>query len=388
MNFTPTFAPPSEAELKGRLDRVRARMAEAGLDRYVAFSPDNIYYLTNFANIVHERPFVLVISRSGPPQFVVPQLEQPHVRTRSIGELELIPYFEFPAPAGREWSDRFKALFGAGERVGVESVCPLQVYAQTPGERVCIDIIDDVRMIKSDYEIGRHVYACGIATDAHNLLLSEARPGLGMAEMSSRIRGFIMQRLLADDPTLNPLATRIVAVFQPGSVSHDPHNFSNIDMRMEEGGPHVSIVNAVMNGYGAEVERTFFLGHVPDAARRAFDVMSEGRRLAFDAAMPGALLSDVDRKVNDYFRRAGMGDRMLHRTGHGMGVTAHEAPFFAEGYDRPIEKGMCLTIEPGIYIEGVGGFRHSDTVLIGDEGPVQLTGGPLELDALTFPVWA
>ncbi|VWC60101.1 peptidase M24 [Burkholderia aenigmatica] len=104
------------------------------------------------------------------------------------------------------------------------------VHAQTPGERVCIDIIDDVRMIKSDYEIGRRAYACGIATDAHNLLLSEARPGLGMAEMSSRIRGFIMPRLLADDSSLSPLAARIVAVFQPGSVSHDPYNFSNIDM--------------------------------------------------------------------------------------------------------------------------------------------------------------
>ncbi|WP_174961986.1 MULTISPECIES: hypothetical protein [Burkholderia] len=106
----------------------------------------------------------------------------------------------------------------------------MRVHAQTPGERVCIDIIDGVRMIKSDYEIGRRAYACGIATDAHNLLLSEARRGLGMAEMSSRIRSFIMQRLLADDPSLNPSATRIVAVCQPGSVSHDPYNFSNIDM--------------------------------------------------------------------------------------------------------------------------------------------------------------
>ncbi|MFC3170874.1 M24 family metallopeptidase [Acinetobacter vivianii] len=114
--------------------------------------------------------------------------------------------------------------------------------------------------------------------------------------------------------------------------------------------------------------------------------MLEGRRIAFEMAKPGQLMSEVDRTVNDYFRKAGMGDYLLHRTGHGMGVTGHEAPFFAEGYDRPIQEGMCFTIEPGLYIEGVGGFRHSDTVLIGSEGPVMLTDGPIEMAELTFPI--
>lgn len=375
---------PSEAEINERVKRVQARMAEAGLDRYVAFSPDNINYLTNFANAVHERPFVLVIPRSGRPQFVVPQLEIPHVRARAVGDVELVSYFEFPAPAGRAWSDRFRELFGANERIGVESTCPLQVYAEIPGERVRDDIVDDVRMIKSDYEIGRLVYTCTLATDAHNMLLETARPGLSMAEVSAKVRHVVMARLVRDNPSTNPYATRVTAVFQPPRVSHDPHNFTNIDMRMEEGGPHVSIVNAVMNGYGAEVERTFFIGHVPNAARKPFEIMMEGRRLALEAAVPGELMSEVDRRVNDYFRKAGMGDRLLHRTGHGMGVTGHEAPFFAEGYERPIEQGMCFTIEPGIYIEGIGGFRHSDTVLIDENGPVMLTSGPVDLDALTL----
>lgn len=386
MKLEPIFYPPTEAEMNARLQRVQARMAAEGLDRYVAFCPHNIYYLTHFANAVHERPFVLVVPRSGRPQFVVPQLEIPHVRSRMIGEIEPVPYFEFPAPAGRAWSDRFKELFGANEPVGVESVCPLQIFAEVPGQCVRTDIVDEVRMIKSDYEIGRHVYACLLASDAHNALLASAHPGMSLAEASAKVRGMAMERLVRDNPSINPYATRVTAVFQPPGVSHDPHNFTNIDMRMEEGGPHVSIVNAEMNGYGAEVERTFFLGHVPEAAKKPFEIMMEGRRLAFEAAVPGELMSEVDRRVNAYFREAGMGERLLHRTGHGMGVTGHEAPFFAEGYERPIEKGMCLTIEPGVYIEGVGGFRHSDTVLIGDSGPVMLTGGPVEIEALTLPI--
>lgn len=386
MELKPIFGSPTTEEINGRLKRVQARMADTGLDRYVSFSPDNIYYLTNFANMVHERPFVLVIPRTGRPQFVVPRLEIPHVKTRSIGQIELVSYFEFPAPTGRAWSDRFRELFEENDRVGVESICPLQIYTEIPGERVRLDIIDDVRMVKSDYEIGRHVYACTLATEAHNKLLADARPGLSLAEVGKTYSGMVAARLLADNPSANFAATKIHSVFQPASVSHDPHNFTDISMRMEEGGPHVSIVAGIMNGYGAEVERTFFLGRVSDTAKRAFEIMMEGRRLAFETAVPGELMSEVDRRVNDHFRRAGMGERLLHRTGHGMGVTAHEAPFFAEGFDRPIEKRMCFTIEPGIYLPGVGGFRHSDTVLIGDTGPVCLTGGPVDLDDLTLTI--
>jgi Xaa-Pro dipeptidase len=80
-----------------------------------------------------------------------------------------------------------------------------------PGERVCIDIIDDVRMVKSEYEIGRHVYACALATEVHNKLLADARPGTSLAEVAKTYSGMIMARLLADNPSINLSATRIAA---------------------------------------------------------------------------------------------------------------------------------------------------------------------------------
>ena len=92
-------------------------------DAYVSYCPDNIFYLTNFANFVHERPFVLVIAMDGPLRFVVPELEEEHVRVRSVGDIELCRYFEFPAPAGEEWSDQLREALGTAKRVGMESVC-------------------------------------------------------------------------------------------------------------------------------------------------------------------------------------------------------------------------------------------------------------------------
>lgn len=386
MNIEPIFCSPDESEIGQRLMRVQASMLDKGLDYYVTFSPDNIFYLTNFANAIHERPFVLVIPQKGIPKFVVPQLEIPHVMSRKVGDIELIAYFEFPAPKGKAWSDRFKALFPENKRVGVESICPLQIYREIPGERICTDIIDDIRMIKSDYEIGRLIYTCDLATQAHNLFLQSVYSGMSLSEMSSNASEFIFEQLVKDNKEINPLATRITAMFQPPSVSHDPHNFTNLNMVTEKGGPHVSIINCVLNGYGAEVERTFFLGEVPEKAKKPFNIMLEGRYIVLDMAKPGVLMSDIDRKVNEHYCKMGMGEMLLHRAGHGMGVTAHEAPFFAEGYDRPLEKGMCLTVEPGLYIEGVGGFRHSDTVLIGEDGPILLTKGPITLEELTLPI--
>jgi Xaa-Pro dipeptidase len=386
MRPQPIFTPPPAAEMQRRLARVRELMAARNLDCYVAASPDNVFYLTNFANFIHERPFIVVVAESGAPRFVVPKLEIPHVRTRAVGDVELVEYPEFPAPAGRTWVDRLRSAIAPHARVGVESTSPLQVYEAIPGERVRDDVIDDARLIKSEYEAGRIAYACGLCTEAMQRLLAGARPGRSLIQVAPELTGLTLMRVLRDNPATNMLATRLQAVFQPPSVSHDPHNFTNVNMTMVEGGPHVAIMNFVVNGYGSEIERSFFLGAAPEAARRPFDVMLEARRLAFELTVPGNVMSEVDRRVNDVFRKAGYGEFLLHRTGHGIGVTGHEGPFLAEGDDRVIEPGMVFTIEPGVYLPGVGGFRHSDTVMTTAKGNVSLTAGPETLAELTLPL--
>lgn len=264
------------------------------------------------------------------------------------------------------------AVIGGGARVGVESACQLHIYEAISAVRVRTDIIDDLRLIKSPYEIGRMVYSANIASAALQDLLSNAQVGRSLSEVVTQGKKLMFAMLTRDNPSINPQATRADAVFQPPRVSHDPHNFSDLAMRMEDGGPHVSVVNAVLNGYGSEVERTFFIGRVPESAQRPYSVMMRARALAYEMTRPGAALGDVDKAVNDLFKAEGYAGNLLHRTGHGMGVTGHEAPFIAEGDARILQPGMTLTIEPGVYIPGVGGFRHSDTILVTDNGNVSL----------------
>ncbi len=384
MKMDPITAKPDREELAARLEKVRERMEKQGLDYYVSFSPTNIYYLTNFANNVHERPFILIIPARGTATMLCPLLESTHVRARARCDLVYSTYYEFPAPAGQNWFDLYTGLIPEKARVGVEEAMPVGIYQRTRGSVVVTDIIDEVRLVKTDYEIGRSVHASDVVTFGHAKLLEVSKPGALEISIYGEVVRAMMGKVLTEIPEANLIVSRFVGAVWPPSISHDPHRVPTPYLPMEEGGPHVSIVTAQADGYGMEMERSFFLGKVPPDAVKPFEVMMEARSLGYELAKPGAVLSEIDRRVRKVIIDAGYEKYILHRTGHGLGITGHEAPYLALGDDRKLEPGMLISIEPGIYIPGKGGFRHSDSVLITDSGNVRLTDAPDTLKELTI----
>jgi len=313
---------------------------------------------------------------------LAPILELTHVRTKARCPLEYLTYYEFPAPQGEGWRDIYPGAFPAHPVVGIEGALPSAIREATHGKTIIDDLIDDVRLIKTDYEIARTVHACNILNEAHQKLLEVCRPGVLEVTIFSEVTTLMMGKIIADIPDANYIVTKPLAGVSPPSTSHDPHFVLTPFIEMENGGPHVSGVGGQIDGYGVEIERSFFLGTVPDAARRPFEVMMEARERAFEISVPGSVLSDIDGEARRIIMDAGFGDNILHRTGHGLGITGHEAPYLALGDDRKMEPGMIVSIEPGIYIEGVGGFRHSDTVLITEGEPISLTDAPDRLEDL------
>jgi len=384
MKIVPSCENPDSLEISRRLCAVQEEMARQGLDFYLSHDPANVYYLTNFKNYVHERPFILLVPASGTPTLLCPKLEESHVRSRAVGDLQILTYFEFPAPKGQMWFDRLNDVLMPSHRVGVESLCPLAVFKAIPGAALETDIVDTVREIKSAYEINRLAYAGQWLSRGHARLLAAAKPDALTLALNSQISGALVGELLARNPRANVLACEAIAVATPPAFSHDPHLVPDLSCKLVKGGPHVTLVCGTANGYGAEVERTFFIGHVPEAAVRPFHAMLEARALGFELTVPGADMGEVDRKVNDLLKARGYGDSRLHRTGHSFGVTRHEAPFLAEGYAREIKPGMLFSIEPGIYLPGIGGFRFSDTVLVTQTGNLSLTQAPETLKDLTL----
>lgn len=377
-------APPSKEELNKRLEKVRSLMQREHLDYYISFDPVNIYYLTNFANNVHERPFILVIEREGPPKMVVPLLEKSHVETRALCDLQFFSYYEFPAPKGKNWFDQYQRLIKNNKRVGIESAMPMGIAEKTPGIKIITDIIDEVRIIKTNYEVGRSVHACKVINKGHKEVLKMCRPGVLEFALYQKVTGLMTSKIIQDIPDANFMVCKTTAAVWPPSFSHDPHIIPKIFAEMEKGGPHVSIVSAQVDGYGVEIERTFFLGEVSQEAKKPFEIMYQARDLAYNLLKPGENMGEIDKKVRKFITDNGYGDYIIHRTGHGLGITGHEAPFLAEGYDHQLEPNMLISVEPGIYIPGLGGFRHSDTVLITEDGYVKLSKAPEKLDELVI----
>lgn len=377
-------SPPSSEELSNRLKNIRRLMKEQNLDYYISFNPVNIYYLTNFAFYVHERPFILIIENEGLPKMVIPRLEKGHFESRALCELEFVVYYEFPARTGENWYDYYQEQIRGDATVGIESELPIGIANKTPGKKIVTNIIDETRIIKTDYEIGRIYHACRVVNKGHRVLLKKCRPKVLEFALYKEVTDSMTSKIVQDIPHANFRATQTTGAVWPPSISHDPHLIPHIFKEMEEGGPHVSIVSAQVDGYGVEIERTFFLGHVPEETIKPFEVMFEARALAYSMLKPGTIMSEVDKKVRKLITEKGYCDYIIHRTGHGLGITGHEAPYLAEGYDKPLEKNMVVSVEPGIYIPGIGGFRHSDTVLITEEGYQKLTKAPETLEEVTI----
>lgn len=112
--------------------------------------------------------------------------------------------------------------------------------------------------------------------------------------------------------------------------------------------------------------------------------MLKARELAFSMVRPGAICGEIDEAVYHYLSAKGYEKYLLHRTGHGIGLGNHEGPYIARGSEDILEENMVISIEPGIYIPEIGGFRHSDTLLITANGYEVLTHYPSDMDSLTL----
>jgi Xaa-Pro aminopeptidase len=147
----------------------------------------------------------------------------------------------------------------------------------------------------------------------------------------------------------------------------------------------VTGASAPVWGYLSELERTMFVGDPTPEQERMFEHMVALQDIAFEAIRPGDPCSAVDTAVRAYFEEHELWPHWRHHTGHAIGLRYHEGPFLDTGDDTVIEPGMVFTVEPGLYAPELGGFRHSDTVLVTEDGIEILTYYPRDLASLVIP---
>ncbi|MBC7097574.1 aminopeptidase P family protein [Candidatus Bipolaricaulota bacterium] len=390
----------SSEELKRRRERVFERMAEKGLDALCLFDPQQIFYLTNFSFIATERPMCLILA-GGKAWFFVPELEGDHVELYAC-DVIVRKYPEYPSTRHPMLylKDLFEELGLSEKRIGCDGDGAPAVYGYRgpklsellPRAKIepARDLVEEMMRIKSDEEIFLIKESVRWGNLAHRLLQEYTRPGLFENEISLRASleaTMAMVKAYGEkDRSFTGSAEAVFVGFrgQIGKYSAYPHSLTR-NAIIRKGDVLITGTGPAIGGYRSELERTMIVGEPTKDQEKYFKLMLELQEAAFEAIRPGVPCKGVDAAVRKVYEERGIMKYWRHHTGHGLGIGIHEAPFLDIGDETALEPGMVLSVEPGIFIPGFAGFRHSDTVLVTEKGMEILTYYPRDLESLVIP---
>lgn len=374
-----------------RMQSLRHKLDERGIGAALITSPDNLFYISGFKALIYSRPILLIV---GPDltALIIPALEENHARCEATAD-ELMVYYEHPemAHCGASHLDHLGAVMkrmASGTRIGVEmgqAPAALVDYLRSLGLEP-VDIGADIkrmRFIKTAEEIAAIKAAAELVDLAVRESLAAVREGATEMDVDARGNAALFAAIAARYPE----ATVDLTVMTPSGPERSvmPHVFSNT-RRLRRGDVIIHSRQVGLNGYRAECERTCILGRPTQEQERAFRVMQEAQRAAVAALRPGVRMRDVDRAARDVIQNGGFAHYAIHRAGHGIGISAHEEPFLRFDEEMLLEPGMVFSIEPGFYVPGLGGFRHSDTAIVTADGAEVITDCPRGIDELVFPL--
>ena len=391
----------TDAEYHARCDRLLAHLRAGGLHGAVLFDQHAILYYTGFAFIPTERPMAFAMNAGGERALFVPRLELEHAQANALIE-RVDHYVEYPfiphpmVSLGKMLAEMTISGgdFGADTDgypwiLGYRGPSLTELTGTRP--RPIAGFIEDQMAIKSPAELALIRESIKWGHLAHTLLQRYTRAGATETEVSLRAS---MEATLAMLDAIGPLY-RAQSAFeggpgagyrgQIGRNAAIPHALAN-NITFRAGDVLVTGAGCPMWGYNSELERTMLIGPATDEQRRMFGHMVALQETAFEALRPGARCCDVDRAVRAYYERHDLMKHWKHHSGHAIGLRYHEGPFLDLGDETELRPGMVFTIEPGLYIPGLGGFRHSDTVVVTEDGSEILTYYPRDLESLTLPV--
>ena len=388
-----------EAEYRERTERLASYARDERLEGIVLFDPTYVLYYVGFAFVPTERPMAFALNADGEGGMLVPRLEREHAQANALVQ-HVADYPEYPGESHP--SEALRSLLGElglRERFGADhdgypwvlgyrGPSLTELTGVTPVK--VTGFVEDQLAVKSAAEIELIRESAKWGNLAHTLLQRYTKPGLTEVEVSQRATN---EATLAMLDAIGPIYRAQNPFFEGASAGYRgqigrnaaiPHSLTaNITFR--EGDVLVTGASAPVWGYLSELERTMVIGEPAAEQRVLFDHMVALQDIAFEAIKPGAKCSDVDRAVRAYYDEHGLWDYWKHHVGHCIGLRYHEGPFLDVGDDTEIKPGMVFTVEPGLYAAGIGGFRHSDTVAVTEDGIEFLTYYPRDLDSLTLP---
>ncbi|MFM7225357.1 MAG: M24 family metallopeptidase [Actinomycetota bacterium] len=354
-----------------RIDRVRDQMARMGVDVLCCSVGPDLPYLTGYTAMPLERLTMLVLPASGDARLVVPRLEVPRVDPRP-DVFEIVAWAETDDPVAI-----VARLIGPG--AGVVAVGDhtwsrflLALQQALPATRFVpgATVTGPVRMVKDEEEVA----ALQRAATAVDTIAAEmrTRPFAGRTELE-------VHRELVDRMVAHGHERANFAIVAAGAHAASPHHDPSPARVIGEGDVVLCDFGGTLDGYCSDITRMFHVGEPPTEVADAYRVLVEAQETAVRAAVVGAACAAVDAAARTVIAAAGLGDRFIHRVGHGIGTEAHEDPYLVAGNDLALVPGHAFSVEPGIYVPGRFGMRLEDIVVATAAGPRRLNRADRDL---------
>lgn len=349
------------AVVREHVTRLTAEMTQRDLQAVTVFHRSNMMAYAGTDHAASDRLVCATVLRDGRVVLLCPHFEYPTVAD-SAGLATIVTWAEDEDPYARLAKALRDAGVGKG-RLGIDG----RMWKQTA--EALQAVLPELELVNAEAAL-RTVRIC--KTPAEQELLRAAhrkgapvfltlrdeflRPGIAEVELVAEL-----ERHFAD--------SGIVArpLLQSGPRGSIPHNHTGT--RKLQAGDAIVVDSVIRwNGYFNDLTRTFAIGDPGEKTRRAYAVVRAAQAAAFAAAKPGVPCRELDRVARQVITDAGFGEYFAHRLGHGMGLECHEPPYLVGNETEILQPGMCMTVEPGIYIPGEFGIRIEDDILITADG--------------------
>ncbi len=354
-----------------RLEKFTSEMAKAGFEGAIISPGTNLYYLTDLhIHEAGERLTVLVVNAEGEYMLLAPSLYANVIEN-------------FPATFWRDGENPYEKLLWilgelklSGGRLLIENTMRadwlINILKLGNGrfEFYPLSLVTrELRMRKDRHEIEAMKHAAKVVDRVFEEILGWDL--LGMRERDLALKIELAVRELSDGISFEPIVAS-------GENAANPHHAPG-DRRLRKGDMVILDYGARWNGYCSDITRTIAIGQPNGKLLEIYEVVKEAQENAYRAVREGIPAKEVDSAARKTIARAGYGEYFTHRTGHGLGLDVHEEPYIGPDGDVILENGMTFTIEPGIYIPGLGGVRIEDDVVLQEGRGRRLTRAEREL---------
>ena len=365
---------------ENRLKRLVRAQRESGMDLLAVVPGANLRYLTGLEMHSSERITLALFPLGGQPMFVLPGLEAPRAEASLGIEASFYTYTDEQGP-GAAFRQMATDLDLEGKVFGVEHlhmrILELRRLEEHAAHAKFVDadpLLSGLRVVKDEEEIEALRRAAKANEECFRQVMEHIQPGVTEQELSA-----VWQRaaLEAENSQLSDLPPIVAS----GPNGASPHTTAT-SRRLEDGDLVTIDAFLLVDGYYSDITRTYAVGEPDEELKRIYSVVQEANAAARAIIKPRIEAQEVDRSARQVIEKAGYGEYFIHRTGHGMGLEIHEEPNIVEGNDLLLKQGMVFTVEPGIYVPGLGGVRIEDNVLVTETGCETLSTLPRQLTQL------